>query len=163
MEGLWCDSKANACFIANLKSCSTSQARRIAEQLEEGCIRHQGGHNSIVVEGVNGGSLVVDPYWEVITPRSGLRPLARLRAQHRHAVSQNLSAVSVAAVRVADYGVLAGDVREAAEVDDVGEAVAAGLRPLVAAGANEEVVPHRDRPHRRLEQRETAPHLPRSG
>ena len=64
VEGLWCDSKANACFIANLKSCSTSQARRIAEQLEEGCIRHQGGHNGIVVEGVNGGSLVVDPYWE---------------------------------------------------------------------------------------------------
>ena len=63
VESLWCDSKANACFIANLKSCSTSQARRIAEQLEEACIHHQGGHNGIVVEGANGGSLVLDPYW----------------------------------------------------------------------------------------------------
>ena len=38
--------------------------------------------------------------------------------------SQHVSAVGVAAVRVADHGVLAGDVREAAEVHDVGEPVA---------------------------------------
>jgi hypothetical protein len=37
--------------------------------------------------------------------------------------SQDLSRIRVAAVRVADHRVLAGDVREAAEVDDVGEAV----------------------------------------
>jgi hypothetical protein len=51
-------------------------------------------------------------------------------------------------------------VREAAEVRHVGEAVATGLQPLVAAGSYHEAVAFRDRPDRRFEQRE--PPLDRS-
>ena len=38
----------------------------------------------------------------------------------------------------------------------VGEAVAAGLQPLVASGTDDEVVARFDRPHRSLEQRDVS-------
>jgi hypothetical protein len=62
--------------------------------------------------------------------------------------------VAAVPARVADDGVLARDVREAADVGDVGELGAAGLQPLVAAGADKEGVADRQWLHRRLEHRD---------
>ena len=54
--------------------------------------------------------------------------------------------------RVSEDGVLAGDMREAAEVGGVGELRAAGLDPLVAARTDREDVTFGDPAHRRFEQ-----------
>ena len=54
--------------------------------------------------------------------------------------------------RVAQHGVLAGDMREAPETCGIGELCPAGLDPLVAARADGEGIALADGPHRSLEQ-----------
>ncbi len=68
-------------------------------------------------------------------------------AGERHGQSMQTRAViaGLARHRIADDEIVARDVREAAEVDAVGEAVAAGGEALVAAGGHREGVASRDR------------------
>ena len=62
-ENIWCDSQENACYSVKLKPCTKRQARAIADQLEQDCCEHDGGHNGIWIDGTNGAQLVVDPHW----------------------------------------------------------------------------------------------------
>lgn len=63
IKSIFCDSKATATYSIELKPCSHRQARAIADQLDEDCRKHDGGHNGIYVEGASGGRLDVDPWW----------------------------------------------------------------------------------------------------
>jgi hypothetical protein len=65
IDSVFCDSKCSYNYIIQLKSCSRSQARAIASEIEASCLLKQGGHNGISLEGRAGGSLFIDPDWEI--------------------------------------------------------------------------------------------------
>lgn len=56
---IFCDSKANACYLVMLNDCSMNNAQVIGEQLE----RASGGHNGIQIQPERGSGIDLDPYW----------------------------------------------------------------------------------------------------
>lgn len=63
IKSIFCDSKACSTYSIELERCSHREARAIADQLDQDCCKHDGGHNGIHVEGANGGRLNVNPRW----------------------------------------------------------------------------------------------------
>ena len=61
IEGLFCDSKACACYSIELNEAPTSL---IAEELEVALMRVSDGHNGIWLNGPKDTELVVDPNWK---------------------------------------------------------------------------------------------------
>ena len=69
-----------------------------------------------------------------------------------HHISQHRSRVGITLGRVADNGVLSGDMGKATEIGRVGELVLTGFEPLVATGEDVEGVSNFNRTHGDLEQ-----------
>ncbi len=64
LKSIFCDSKAQACYSADLHRCSTGEATEIGRQLALGARDAHGGHNGILLAGVTGKNIFVDPDWD---------------------------------------------------------------------------------------------------
>lgn len=63
IDTIWCDSQALCCYSVTLNPCTRAQAKEIANQIHEACIKHNGGYNGIDIQGAAGGNLYFDPSW----------------------------------------------------------------------------------------------------
>jgi hypothetical protein len=60
---IFCDSNATNCYCVTLKACTQEQAHEIGWQLGFTCMKKNGGHNGIDLQGPLGGDVYVNPDW----------------------------------------------------------------------------------------------------